>query len=53
MFVSVGLGDPKVRPKGVADGLPVNIPVLGTFRLTWGGTVLDNLSGRVNLPAKH
>ena len=24
-----GLGGPKVRPKGVADGLQVNIPVLG------------------------
>lgn len=36
MFVSVGLGDPKVRPKGVADGLPVNIPVLVYFRFKLG-----------------
>ena len=27
-FVVCGLGDPKVRPIGVADGLLVNIPVL-------------------------
>ena len=27
-FVDVGLGGPKVRPLGVADGLQVDIPVL-------------------------
>ena len=44
MFVSGGLGDPKVSPGvtlGVADGLLVNIPVLGTDRLTWGATMKD------------
>ena len=25
-FVRPGLGDPKLRPKGVSDGEPVNIP---------------------------
>ena len=25
-FVRPGLGDPKLRPKGVSDGQPVNIP---------------------------
>ena len=25
-FVRPGLGDPKLRPKGVDDGEPVNIP---------------------------
>ena len=27
-FVRPGLGDPKLRPKGVGDGMPVNIPAL-------------------------
>lgn len=35
-FVVCGLGDPKVRPIGVADGLPVNIPVLGISRYYLG-----------------
>ena len=29
-----GESDPKVRPKGVADGQQVNIPVLSIVRLT-------------------
>jgi hypothetical protein len=52
-FVVCGLGDPKVRPIGVADGLLVNIPVLGCIRLTWGGTKLDTLYGEVNSPSKQ
>ena len=35
-FVVCGLGDPKVRPIGVADGLQVNIPVLGCIRYYLG-----------------
>ena len=35
-FVVCGLGDPKVRPIGVADGLLVNIPVLGIIRYDLG-----------------
>lgn len=35
-FVVCGLGDPKVRPIGVADGLQVNIPVLGNIRYDLG-----------------
>ena len=35
-FVVCGLGDPKVRPIGVADGLLVDIPVLGIFRYDLG-----------------
>ncbi len=31
-FVRPGLVDPKVRPKGVADGQQVNIPVLPMSR---------------------
>ena len=27
-FVRPGLGGPKLRPKGVSDGQPVNIPAL-------------------------
>lgn len=55
MFVSGGLGDPKASPAnvGVADGLLVNIPVLGTIRLTWGGTVQDSLCPKVNFGSKH
>ncbi len=54
-FVVCGLGDPKVSPMivGVADGLPVNIPVLGTNRLTWGGTMVDNLCVAVKATSKH
>ncbi len=34
-FVLPGLGDPKLRPKGVDDGMPVNIPAppSGAFEL--------------------
>gem|GEM_PF-3433351 len=35
-FVVCGLGDPKVRPIGVADGLLVDIPVLGSNRYDLG-----------------
>ena len=38
---------------GVADGLPVNIPVLGTNRLTWGVTVMDIICIAVNAISKH
>ena len=31
-IVVPGLGNPKVRPKGVADGQQVNIPVQPCFR---------------------
>ena len=36
-FVLPGLGDPKLRPKGVDDGMPVNIPAppSGAFELDW------------------
>ena len=37
-FVLPGLVGPKVRPKGVADGQQVNIPVLPDSRLSDGGT---------------
>ena len=36
IFISVGLGDPKARPIGVADGLPVDIPVLTYSRYQLG-----------------
>jgi hypothetical protein len=52
-FVVCGLGDPKVRPIGVADGLLVNIPVLGNIRLTWGGTELDTVCANVKLASKQ
>lgn len=35
-FVVCGLGDPKVRPNGVTDGLLVDIPVLGIVRYDLG-----------------
>lgn len=35
-FVVCGLGDPKVRPIGVTDGLLVDIPVLGNNRYDLG-----------------
>ena len=38
---------------GVADGLLVNIPVLGSICLTWGGTVQDSLHPDVNFGSKH
>ena len=52
-FVVCGLGDPKVRPIGVADGLRVNIPVLGCMRLTWGGTMMDNVCPDLKSGSKH
>ena len=52
-FVVCGLGDPKVRPIGVADGLQVNIPVLGCMHLTWEGTVMDTVCPEVNSGSKH
>ena len=33
-----GQSGPNARPKGVADGYPVNIPELPTFRYHDGGT---------------
>jgi hypothetical protein len=39
-----GLVGPKARPKGVADGQLVNIPVPSCVRLTEGGTQEDSLS---------
>ena len=38
---------------GVADGLLVNIPVLGMNRLTWGVTVMDSPCMAVNVISKH
>ena len=52
-FVVCGLGDPKVRPIGVADGLLVNIPVLGIIRLTWGGTEQDTVCAEMNSASKQ
>ena len=52
-FVDHGLGDPKARPIGVADGLPVNIPVLVKKHLTWGGTAMDNVYPDVNFGSKQ
>ncbi len=34
-FVRPGLGDPKLRPKGVGDGQLVNIPALPGDALEW------------------
>jgi hypothetical protein len=31
MTINQGLGGPKAKPKGVADGQPVNIPALSLF----------------------
>ncbi len=31
MFVNPGLGGPKARPKGVVDGMQVNIPALSMY----------------------
>jgi hypothetical protein len=42
-----------VRPNGVADGLLVDIPVLGTFRLTWGVTTMDSVYSDVNSESKQ
>ena len=39
-----GLVGPKARPRGVADGELVNIPVPSCVRLTEGGTQEDRLS---------
>ena len=52
-FVVCGLGDPKVRPIGVADGLLVNNPVLGNIRLTWGGTEQDTMCLEMNSRSKQ
>ena len=46
MTINQGLGDPKVNPKGVADGQPVNIPAhpLDKLKMTKSctpGTLLD------------
>ena len=38
-----GLVGPKARPRGVADGQLVNIPVPSRVRLTEGGTQEDSL----------
>ena len=35
-FVDVGLGGPNMRPFGVVDGQPVNIPVLGAVHYQLG-----------------
>lgn len=37
----------------VADGLLVNIPVLGYYRLTWERTVMDNVCPDVNFGSNH
>ena len=42
--IDVGLGGPKVRPKGVTDGQQVNIPAPVTIRLSSGGTQEDSRS---------
>lgn len=54
-FVVCGLGDPKVSPMivGVADGLLVNIPVLGDIHLTWGATRKDMMCEEMNFSSKH
>ena len=38
---------------GVADGLLVNIPVLGGIHLTWGVTVWDRLCEKMNFSSKR
>ena len=43
-YIRPGLVGPKARPKGVADGGLVNIPVLSVWRLTEGVTQEDTLS---------
>ena len=54
-FVVCGLGDPKVSPMkvGVADGLLVNIPVLGCGHLTWGATQMDKACEKLNFSSKR
>lgn len=55
-FVVCGLGDPKVSLHlwwRVTDGLLVNIPVLDKARYTWGGTMMDIRSVKVNLTSKQ
>jgi len=55
-FVVCGLGDPKVSLvfcARVTDGLLVNIPVLDKARYTWGGTMMDISSVKVNLTSKQ
>ena len=41
-----------MRPIGVADGLLVDIPVLGNVRSTWGGTMMDTVCAEVNSASK-
>lgn len=41
-----------MRPIGVADGLLVDIPVLGSVRSTWGGTMMDTVCTDVNSVSK-
>ena len=43
MTINQGLGGPKLKPKGVGDGQPVNIPALQYFSKEW-----RNLVGRAN-----
>jgi hypothetical protein len=43
-YIRPGLVGPKTRPKGVADGQLVNIPVLSVWRLTEGETQEDTPS---------
>ena len=49
---SQGKPEPKARPKGVVDGQQVNIPVLGTKRLTEGVTEKGSGSGDWLFPCK-
>jgi glycine cleavage system protein P-like pyridoxal-binding family len=51
-FVVHGLGGPKVRPIGVADGLRVNIPVLGVFRYQLGQNALCYPRRLIDLASK-
>ena len=42
-----------MRPIGVADGLLVDIPVLGSIRSTWGGTMMDTVYAEVNFASNQ
>ena len=56
MFVSGGLGDPKVSPElvsGIVDGLLFNITVLGINRLTWEVTMQDSSCADVKSASNH
>ncbi len=46
-FVVFGLGGPKVRPHGVADGLRVDIPVLGCCHYELGRDGIGTSKRRV------